>query len=190
MKTSHDPRHLKRRHVVQELFSWKANPKTKITEPKIQLVLKNLPQIDKIITNSATEWSIDKINPIDLAILRLAVFELCLEVNEPPKVVIDEAVELAKEFAGESSPAFINGALGRALFSRERTLKLIANKLGVEEKDLDPAALLSSDLNATQLEIADLITVLEKDLNLAPPPNISHLSTVGAILDYIDEHND
>ena len=56
-------------------------------------------------------WPVDKLNKIDLAILRLAIYELeNLEV--PPKVVIDEAVELAKEFGSENSPSFVNGVLG------------------------------------------------------------------------------
>ena len=67
--------------------------------------------IDKVIQKAATAWPVDKLNKIDLAILRLAVYELYLK-KTPPKVVIDEAVELAKEFGAESSPSFINGVLG------------------------------------------------------------------------------
>lgn len=190
MKTALDPRHQKRQQIVQELFAAASNPKTKLTDPKAQEIFKNLPDVDKIIESSAPEWAIDKINPIDLAILRLSVFELCIEAVEPPKVIIDEAVELAKEFGGDTSPAFINGALGKALFNNSRILRVIANKLGVEEEKLTPEANLMTDLNATDLEVADLITVLEKDLNLAPPPNISTLTTVGALLEYIEEHNE
>lgn len=190
MKTAQDPRHLKRQKIVQELFSRQANPKTKTTEAKTDEILKNLTKVDEIITQSAPEWTIDKINSIDLAILRLSVYELCLELTEPPKAIIDEAVELAKEFGGENSPAFINGALGKALTNKNRTLKIIANKLGVEEEKLHPEANLLTDLNATDLEIADLITILEKDLNLTPPPDLSHFQTVGSLLDYIEEHNE
>jgi len=67
--------------------------------------------LDKKIGNAAPTWPIDKLNKIDLAILRLAVFELSNK-STPPKVVIDEAVELAKEFGSEASPSFINGVLG------------------------------------------------------------------------------
>jgi len=56
-------------------------------------------------------WPVDKLNKIDLAILRLAIYELERK-KTPPKVIIDEAVELAKEFGGENSPSFINGVLG------------------------------------------------------------------------------
>ncbi|MBI1982106.1 MAG: transcription antitermination factor NusB, partial [Candidatus Levybacteria bacterium] len=65
--------------------------------------------------NAAPEFPIGKINKVDLAVLRLAVFELLVERKEPQKVIIDEAIELAKEYGGETSPSFINGALGNIL---------------------------------------------------------------------------
>jgi len=74
-----------------------------------------LPNIDEKITKIAPEYPIEKINKIDLAILRLAVYEMEIEKDKPPKVTVDEAIELAKEFGGETSPAFINGALGNLL---------------------------------------------------------------------------
>ena len=64
-----------------------------------------------MIQKAAPAWPIDKLNRIDLAILRLAVFELTRS-DTPPKVVIDEAVELAKEFGSEASASFVNGVLG------------------------------------------------------------------------------
>lgn len=73
-----------------------------------------IPAIDKKIQKSAQEWPLEKIAKIDLAILRLAVSELT-EKKEPPKVVIDEAVELAKEFGNEKSAKFVNGVLGTIL---------------------------------------------------------------------------
>lgn len=68
--------------------------------------------IDEFIKKAAPEFPVDKINKVDLAILRLAVYELIVEKKEPPKVIIDEAIELAKEYGGDTSPQFINGALG------------------------------------------------------------------------------
>lgn len=189
MKTSLDPRHLKRQKIVQELFSVNANPKTKLTEQKTKDIIHSLVKIDQIITDCAPEWTIDKINPIDLAVLRLATFELCFELSEPPKVVIDEAVELAKEFGGESSPPFINGALGKELFHKNRILHLLANVLGVEENKLTLNANLILDLNATDLEVADLISVLEKDLHI-PTQSADQFQTVGNILDYVEEHTE
>ena len=76
--------------------------------------MKNAKEIDVKIADSAPQWPIDKLNKIDLAILRLAVHEL-QSSDTPPKVVIDEAVELAKEYGGENSPSFVNGVLGNIL---------------------------------------------------------------------------
>ncbi len=84
--------------------------------------MSNLDFIDKEITSSAPEWPLERINKIDLAILRLAVYELLIQKKEPPKVIIDEAVELAKEFGSENSAAFINGVLGNILKIRENEL--------------------------------------------------------------------
>lgn len=190
MKTAKDPRHLARQQTIQELFAASANKTQKVTSEKGQTIVKNLANIDEIIKSCAPEWEIEKINAVDLAILRLAVFELCFEAVEPPKAIIDEAIELAKEFGGENSPAFINGALGKALFAKKRILTIIANKLGVEEEKLTPEANLTADLNATDLEVADLITILEKDLAITAPSDLSKLQTVGQILEYIDEHNE
>lgn len=75
-----------------------------------QVIDKNA-HIDDIIRKAAPQWPIDKIARIDLAILRLATFEL-LKKEQPPKVVIDEAVELAKSYGGERSSSFVNGVLG------------------------------------------------------------------------------
>lgn len=110
MKTSTDPRHLKRREAVKFLFA-----QTFTTQPNppelVVSILKNEKKIDKFISDAAPQWPIDKLNKIDLVILRLAVYEL--EYGDaPPKVIIDEAVELAKEFGSESSSSFINGVLG------------------------------------------------------------------------------
>ncbi len=113
MKTALDPRHKKRQKLVEELFAVDF-AKQKVS-PTIELLFSQKSFIDAYIEKSAVEFPIDKINKIDLAILRLAVFELFVEKKEPPKVIIDEAIELAKEYGGETSPAFINGALGNII---------------------------------------------------------------------------
>lgn len=113
MKTAADPRHLRRREVIKELFAESFTKQKKHTDYVLKIIKKQS-KIDKIIKDAAPAWPIDKINKIDLAILHLAVFEL-EEKEIPPKVVIDEAVELAKEFGSESSASFINGVLGTAL---------------------------------------------------------------------------
>mgnify|MGYP001578602170 CR=1 FL=1 len=112
MKTSKDPRHIKRIKLMQELFSWQF-AKSKKAPRDLSAIISHLSSIDKLIAKSAPDWPINQINKIDLAILRLAVFELTMNEDTPPKVVIDEAVELGKEFGADSSPGFINGALGK-----------------------------------------------------------------------------
>lgn len=113
MKTKHDPRHIKRKKVVQELFAETFTHQGSLNETT-QSVLSKANEIDKIIESSAPEWPLDKLNKIDLAILRLSVYEM-QNTDTPPKVIIDEAVEIAKELGSESSPSFINGVLGTIL---------------------------------------------------------------------------
>jgi len=117
MKTSHDPRHKIRREVVKSLFAQSFTVQPKIPELVIK-IQSNSEDLDKQIQNAATEWPLDKLNKIDLAILRLAVYELD-NTDTPPKVIIDEAVELAKEFGAENSPSFVNGVLGTILKAKE-----------------------------------------------------------------------
>ena len=112
MKTSNDPRHKKRQDIVKILFaqSFLSQPNN---NPVAKRIVENLIKIDKVIENIAPEFPIDKINKVDLAILRLGIYELAIEKKEPPKVIVDESIEIAKEFGGDTSPVFINGALGK-----------------------------------------------------------------------------
>jgi N utilization substance protein B len=119
MKTKLDPRHLKRKQAVKELFAESYTHQGKLSDLTTK-IYKKRKTIDKIIQRSAPTWPIDKLNKIDLAILRLAVYELMYETNTPHKVVIDEAVELAKEYGAESSANFINGALGSVFTETEK----------------------------------------------------------------------
>jgi len=77
-------------------------------------VVENMPAIDAIISKAAPQWPIDQISIVDRNILRLGLYELLYEDKDavPPKVAINEAIELAKNFGGESSGKFINGVLG------------------------------------------------------------------------------
>ena len=75
-------------------------------------VLDNIEKIDAIIAPAAPEWPIDQIARVDRTILRMAIFELVIESSTPPKVVINEAVELGKHFGSDNSSKFINGVLG------------------------------------------------------------------------------
>ena len=75
--------------------------------------------LDSIVGDLAPEWPIDQIAAIDRNVLRIAIYELLFEPDIPPKVAINEAVELAKMFGSESSPRFVNGVLG-SLVARDR----------------------------------------------------------------------
>lgn len=116
MKTSQDPRHLRRIELMQKLFSLGFPGATK--DKTIAQIGKHIITIDEAIGAAAPEWPVDKISKIDLAILRLSIFELTVEKKEPPKVIIDEAVEIAKEFGNENSAKFVNGVLGTILKAR------------------------------------------------------------------------
>ena len=114
MKNKFDPRHLQRQKIIQELFAWsyfKTNPLSEFT----QKIISRLDEIDLHIKTNAPKWPLDKINRIDLSILRLAFYEIKYETELPQRVVIDEAIELAKEFGSPSSPSFINGVLGTTI---------------------------------------------------------------------------
>lgn len=110
MKTAKDPRHIKRVKAVKVLFAESFTSQAEAS-PFVKKILSQTKKIDKKIQEAAPVWPVDRLNKIDLAILRLAVYEL-ENTKTPPKVIIDEAVELAKEFGGENSPSFINGVLG------------------------------------------------------------------------------
>lgn len=69
-------------------------------------------ETDALIAAAAPEWPLDQISIIDKSILRLAGYELLHDLDIPPKVAINEAVEIAKTFGGENSSKFINGVLG------------------------------------------------------------------------------
>ncbi len=79
----------------------------------IKGTIDNLNEIDSIISSAAKGWSIERMAKVDLAILRLAVYELKFSSLTPKKVVINEAVELAKKFSSDNAPSFINGVLGK-----------------------------------------------------------------------------
>jgi len=111
MKTKSDPRHLARIKTVKELFAQSFH-KLSSSNSYTRKVIDSFPMIDAYIEKSAPDWPIDKISKIDLAVLRLSIYELTIEKTEPPKVIIDEAVELAKEYGNDNSSKFINGVLG------------------------------------------------------------------------------
>ena len=128
-QTPVDQRHLRRIKLMQYLFAATFNETLKdgessvtsqklVEDEKIQaeveLILSDLPELDIILQKFAPERPLGDINRVDLAILRLISWE-AEHKKTPKKVLIDEAVELAKEFGSDSSPRFVNGVLGKLL---------------------------------------------------------------------------
>jgi N utilization substance protein B len=73
---------------------------------------KNIKELEKLIEAAAPEWPLPQIAKVDLAILKVAVFEILFDNEVPPKAAINEAVEIAKTFGSDSSSRFVNGVLG------------------------------------------------------------------------------
>ena len=82
------------------------------TENLVLEVLQNKKEIDSLINKYAPEWPVDQITLVDRNILRIGIFELVFNTEIPSKVAINEAIEIAKNFGGESSGRFVNGVLG------------------------------------------------------------------------------
>lgn len=103
---------------INEIFE-KKEVDQELLKNVIQGVTEKTEQIDQIVREAAPAWPTDQINKIDLIALRIAIYELLFAKETlpaarqvPPKVAIDEAIELAKEFGGSSSGPFVNGVLG------------------------------------------------------------------------------
>jgi N utilization substance protein B len=126
-------RHLLRTVALQALFEWDFNDKqlelpvildraieefaagaddSDFARELVTGVVDNIEEIDKIIVETAPEWPIAQITTIDRNVLRLGIFELMFSKKIPPKVAINESVEMGKRFGGESSGKFVNGVLG------------------------------------------------------------------------------
>ena len=127
-------RHLARSIAMQALFEWdfREQPadilpviidrdlkefgpgldETAFAKKIIEDVHKNIDAIDELITKYAPQWPIEQITIIDRNILRIGIYELKFNDEVPPKVAINEAIELAKNFGGPASGRFINGVLG------------------------------------------------------------------------------
>ena len=127
-------RHLGRTIIMQSLYQWDFRGKDQaeleaalvknlrefapefddvpFVENTINGILKDLPQIDTLITKYAPQWPLDQITIVDRNVLRIGVFELKFSTDIPARVAINESIELAKTFGGESSGKFVNGVLG------------------------------------------------------------------------------
>jgi N utilization substance protein B len=86
-------------------------------------VAANRERIDALIAQSAEHWRLPRLSRVDLSLLRLATFELLARPEIPPEVTINEAIEIARRFGSEDSPAFVNGVLDQ-----------VATVLGAKEK--------------------------------------------------------
>ncbi len=102
---------------MQELFAWEINKQSQFETEEGQEIGQRVEEIDNLIKVSAPARPLNKINKLDLAVLRQAVYELLLVSNThtPIKVIVDEAIELGKEYGSDSSPSFINGVLGQII---------------------------------------------------------------------------
>jgi transcription termination factor NusB len=109
-----DPRHYQRIKAIQALYASHFESQKPSTK-RSRAVLKNVKKLDRLIKKHAPKWPLEKINQIDLAILRLSFWEIFISKKTPYKVAINEAVELAKEFGSDNSASFINGVLGSAV---------------------------------------------------------------------------
>jgi len=76
-------------------------------------IVNKIPEIDEAINASTTGWKTSRMSKVDLSIIRLAVYEMKYEEDIPAKVSVNEAVELAKKYGADESPAFINGVLAK-----------------------------------------------------------------------------
>ena len=83
-------------------------------------IFANAAEIDKIIAEFAPGWPIGQMAVVDRNILRMAIYEIMVSEDTPPRVAVNEAVELAKAFGGDSAPRFINGVLGSVMVAASR----------------------------------------------------------------------
>ena len=117
-------RHLARTIALQSLYQWDFNGKKETNlepvvkknlrefAPQFDGVLKHQPEIDALIVKYAPEWPLEQITMVDRNVLRIGIYEMRHDDDIPEKVAINEAIELAKTFGGESSGKFVNGVLG------------------------------------------------------------------------------
>lgn len=159
-------RHLSRIIIMQTLYEWDfKSDKTNIDslmsrnvenfiedcdedfiKENINGIIKNIIEIDKIIEKAAPEWPVDQIAVIDKTILRLAIYELVFKKDIPPKVVINEAVELAKSYGSENSSKFVNGVLG-TLFKEDSRYDIEGKK---DEDEIESILNLKEDENKSK----------------------------------------
>ncbi len=148
-------RHLSRTIAMQTLFAWDFNERHNseideiikqnfeqfapnfddhgFVEALVKGVIAHLEEINAYIVKYATEWPLDQITIVDRNVLRLGIYELVFDANIPAKVAINESIEIAKAFGGDSSGKFINGVLGAIM--KEMPPKQIDKDNEVKEKE-------------------------------------------------------
>ena len=82
-------------------------------QKKYERIMEKLPEIDRLLGETAEGWKVSRMGKTDLTVLRLAVYEMEFDEDVPVGVAVNEAVELSKKFGGDGSPAFVNGILGK-----------------------------------------------------------------------------
>jgi len=89
----------------------------KYISDKFELIREKIPEIDSMINEQTSGWTTDRLGKVELAIIRLAIYEMKYDDAVPVSVAINEAVELAKKFGQDEAPSFVNGVLAK--FSKE-----------------------------------------------------------------------
>ena len=108
----HNPHEILERRAEEDSLS---PPAAEFAHDLIDGVLANREEIDEMVSRFAPSWPISQLAMVDRNILSMAIFEMMLGNVTPPKVAINEAVELAKAFGSDSSPRFVNGVLGSVM---------------------------------------------------------------------------
>jgi N utilization substance protein B len=106
--------------VIEEEIKGK-NVDRKYVEEMVTGILSHKSEIDEEINRISKRWKVEKMNPVDRNILRIGCYELIFKADIPPKVSINEAVELAKKYGTEKSSAFVNGILDRLAKELQKT---------------------------------------------------------------------
>ncbi len=176
-------RHLARTIAMQSLYEWDFNKRPVETLKEmvahnikefapglkddefayglVEGVVKNQADIDAKIVKTAPEWPLEQITTVDRNILRIGIYELQYDKQIPPKVAINEAIELAKTFGGEASGRFVNGVLGT-----------LYRQLGGEEADEMTAEKMAARKAALEEAKAKGVEVKLPEPVKPPPPSV------------------
>jgi N utilization substance protein B len=174
-------RRLSRSVALQTLFEWDFNGKVSLDQivsildrdieefangttdvpfmkELVEGIVKKQPDLDRIIEKAAPDWPLEKIANVDRNVLRIGLYELLFSDRDqvPPKVAINEAIELAKSFGGETSGKFVNGVLGA-----------VYKELGEPGKDQESRKKKTEEVPYDEMEVEELVgaVVFARDMN-------------------------